>query len=453
MALHQLLTKFKSKPSSESIDLGFDVGSPIRWGLGVLVIGLGGFLLWIAYAPLDEGVPVQGLVAIDTKPKVVQHLSGGIVQTVHVKEGQLVKAGDILLVLDKAAAKARYEEIRQKYVGDRALQDRLRAEQAGINAIQFHPDLKNMQNDMLVQQHMRNQEMLLHSRLAALSADLKGIEESIYGQEAQIQGLSSALESRRVQLSLLNAQLSGVRELASEGYAPLNQQRELELRVAQVNTDISDAQSGIVKAKHGIAEARQRILLRKGEYQKEIDTQMSQVRMEVDANADKFKALSDDLGRMEIQSPVDGQVVGLQFQTVGSIIQPGQKILEVVPQNEVLLLEVKIPPHLIDSVKAGGLADIRFASFVNSPQLVVEGKLESVSKDLLTEPNMNAMQPGASYYLARVSVTPNGIKTLGNRMLQSGMPAQVIIKTGERSLLTYLLHPFVKRIAASLKEE
>jgi protease secretion system membrane fusion protein len=392
-------------------------------------------------------------VSIDTKRKLVQHLSGGIVQEIHVKESQLVKTGDVLLILDNASAKARYEEMRQKYVGNRALENRLLAEQTGAKTIQFHNDLQKMHGDILIQQHMHNQEMLLNSRRAALSADLQSMQESIHGQEAQIQGLTGVLESRRSQLSLINAQLSGVRDLAQEGYAPMNQQRDLELRVAQVTGDIADAQSGILRAKHAIAEAHQRMLLRKEEYRKEVDTQMSQVRMEVDANADKLKALTDDLNRMEIRSPVDGQVVGLQFQTIGSVIQPGQKILEVVPQDEVLLLEVKIAPHLIDSVRAGQSADIRFASFANSPQLAVEGKVESISKDLLTEPNMNPAQPGASYYLARISVTPKGLKTLGGRVLQSGMPAQVIVKTGERSLLTYLLHPFMKRMAASLKEE
>ena len=456
MTLRQLLSKPNSTSavSSETNDaLQVDTSSPVRWGVAVLVIGFGSLLLWAAFAPLDEGVPAQGVVSIDTKRKLVQHLSGGIVQEIHVKESQLVKTGDVLLILDNASAKARYEEMRQKYVGDRALENRLLAEQTGAKTIQFHEDLQKMHGDILVQQHMHNQEMLLNSRRAALSADLQSIEESIHGQEAQMQGLTGMLESRRAQLSLINAQLSGVRDLAQEGYAPMNQQRDLELRVAQVTGDIADAQSGILRAKHAIAEAHQRMLLRKEEYRKEVDTQMSQVRIEVDANADKLKALTDDLKRMEIRSPVDGQVVGLQFQTIGSVIQPGQKILEVVPQDEILLLEVKIAPHLIDSVRAGQSADIRFASFANSPQLAVEGKVESISKDLLTEPNMTPAQPGASYYLARISVTPKGLKTLEGRVLQSGMPAQVIVKTGERSLLTYLLHPFMKRMAASLKEE
>lgn len=448
-----LLDNLVNQSSPKNDGLQSNTNSPIRWGIGVLIIGFGTLILWAAFAPLDQGVPTQGIVSIDTKRKVVQHLSGGIVKEVNVKEGQHVKKGDILIILDSVTANARFEEMRQKYIADRSLENRLLAEQTGAKKIKFHEDLQKMYGDVLVQQHMRNQEMLLHSRRAALAADMQAIEESIHGQEAQIVGLTSVLESRKTQLNLINSQLSGVRDLAQEGYAPMNQQRELELRVAQVNADIADAQSGLLRAKHAIAEARQRILQRKEEYSKEVDMQMSQVRTEVDANADKLQALSDDLKRMKIHSPVDGQIVGLQFQTLGSVIQPGQKILEVVPYNEALLLEVKISPHLIDSVHAGQAADIRFASFANSPQLAVEGKVESISKDLLSDPNMNPAQPGASFYLARVSVTKQGLKTLNGRVLQSGMPAQVIVKTGERSLLTYLLHPFMQRMAESLKEE
>ena len=195
MTIHQLPKSSQASPDvslvtnrQENNQLQVDTNSPIRWGASILILGLGGFLLWAALAPLDEGVPAQGVVSIDTKRKLVQHLSGGIVKEVRVREGQLVKTGDVLLTLDSAAAKARYEEVRQKYVGDRALENRLLAEQTGAKSIQFHEDLLKSRDDILVQQHMRNQEMLLSSRRAALSADLQGIEESIRGQEAQIRG-------------------------------------------------------------------------------------------------------------------------------------------------------------------------------------------------------------------------------------------------------------------------
>ena len=198
-----------------------------------------------------------------------------------------------------------------------------------------------------------------------------------------------------------------------------------------------------------VAELTQRTMARKQEYRKEIESQLADVTREVQSDAEKFVAVSADLNRMEIKSPANGQVVGLTVQNVGAVLQPGQKLLDVVPLNQTLLLEAHIPPHLIDKVQAGLSADVRFNSFAHSPQLVVEGKVMSVSGDLLSDPQ----QPQFTYYLARVQVTPSGMKTLGARQMQPGMPIEIVIKTGERSLLTYLMHPLTKRVAASMKEE
>jgi protease secretion system membrane fusion protein len=156
-----------------------------------------------------------------------------------------------------------------------------------------------------------------------------------------------------------------------------------------------------------------------------------------------------DLQRVEIRSPVAGQVVGLAVQSVGAVVQPGQRLMEIVPDEQALLLETRIAPHLIDKVHAGLAADVRFSTFAHSPQLVVEGKVLSVSGDLLADPQ----NPQMAYFLARLEVTPEGMKTLGKHQLQPGMPAEVVIKTGERSLLKYLLSPLTKRMAGSMKEE
>jgi protease secretion system membrane fusion protein len=186
---------------------------------------------------------------------------------------------------------------------------------------------------------------------------------------------------------------------------------------------------------------------------KDIDTEMAQVNLAVQSEAEKFKALAEELNRISITAPASGQVIGLQVHTVGAVIQPGQKIMDIIPMGEPLILDAKIPPHLIDKVHAGQDADVRFSTFANSPQLLVEGKVETISKDLVVETSSNPNYANASYYLAKISITPKGLTVLNGRILQPGMPVQVVIKTGERTLLTYLLHPLSKRIAASMKEE
>lgn len=426
-----------------------DTLQPMRLGLWVLGIGFGGFLLWAGLAPLDEGVPTQGMVAIDTKRKAVQHLTGGIIKEVLAKEGQFVKKNQEVIRLDDAVARANYESIRQHYLGVRAMEGRLLAEQTGQAKINFHPDLLNEGNDPLIKQHIVNQEHLFQSRRLAQQAEQQAIRESIQGQIAAIQGYEGMLQSRKSQLSLLQEELKGIRELVKEGYAPRTRQLELERIAADTMGSIAEMQGNISRSRSSIAEMKMRGIQRQQEYRKEVESQLAEVRREVQADAEKFKASSNELERMVIRAPADGQVVGLAVQTVGGVIQPGQRLMDIVPKNEMLLLEAKVAPHLIDSVRSGLLADVRFSAFAHSPQLVVEGKVDSVSGDLVSEPQ----DPNITYYLARISVTPEGLKVLGNRQLQAGMPAEVVIKTGERTVLTYLLHPLFKRMAASMKEE
>lgn len=425
-----------------------DTGHASRVGLWALGIGFAGFGLWAAFAPLDEGVPGQGVVAIDTKRKVIQHPSGGVIEQVLVKEGDLVKEGQVLMRLDAANTKANFEQIRQRYFVLRAMEGRLVAEQRGAGKILFHADLKAAMGDVLVSQMMLNQEQLFESRRAGLRADLQGMEESIQGQEALIVAYEGVLANRKSQLALVTEELNNTRALVKDGYVPRNRQLELERSMAEVNAALADVQGNTLRSKRAVAEIRQRVVSRQQEFRKDVESQLASVSAEVEGEAKKFRAATADLDRIEIRAPSEGQVVGLLYQSVGGVIGGGQRIMDIVPKGEALLVEARVPPHLIDRVRQGLPVDVRFSSFAHSPQLVVGGNVASVSADLLQD---NAATP--PYYLARVSVTPEGYKELGSRQLQPGMPVEVVFKTGERSLLTYLMSPLTKRLAASMKEE
>ncbi len=442
-------------PSSTSADensdpSASDTGRAARIGLWALGLGFGGFLLWAGLAPLDEGVPSQGTVMIDTKRKTVQHLSGGIIQKVAVHEGQTVKEGDTLIELDSATARSNYESVRQRYLSLRAMQGRLTAEQADKDVITFHPDLLEARSDPLIQIQMQTQSQLLLTRRNSLRATLQGIEESIQSQQGLLTTYEGMLSQRRNQLALIQEELKNTRSLVAEGYAPRNRQLELERQVAEVNTSIVELNGNTLRAQRAIAELRQQAQVRRQEYRKEVETDLANVLREVQSDAEKLAAVKNDLERTEIRSPATGQVIGLAVQTIGGVIQPGQKLMDIVPEDAALLLEARIDPHFIDRVHAGLKTDVRFNAFAHTPQLVVEGEVTSLSNDLLTE------QVGSgqvSYYLARVKVTPEGIKKLGTHRLQPGMQAEVVIKTGERSMLTYLINPLTKRLAAAMKEE
>jgi len=426
--------------------------SQTRKGAAILLLGLAGFVLWAVFAPLDEGVPTEGVISVETNHKVVQHLTGGMVSVLQVHEGQEVQTGDVLFKLDAQASKARYEEVWQRYAGLRAQEDRLRAEQSHRAVIDFHPDLTSQQQDPFIQQHMHNQSQLLAAKTAALAADIAAKRESIAGYQALIEGYRGVLSSHESQLTLLEEQLKGVRALTAEGYAPRNQQNDLEQRVAALYGERANTQANMTRAQRAILELQQQINQRNQTEQKEIDAEMAQVKLQVEADAQKVLALRQELGRTEIRSPASGQVVGLQVHTVGAVVQPGQKLMDIVPSGEALIVDAQIPPHLIDKIHVGQAADIRFSTFANSPQLLAEGQLKSVSKDLLSKPAAT-IEGSQSYYLARVILTDKGMHALQGRQLQPGMPVQVVIKTGERTLWNYLMHPLSKRLAASMKEE
>jgi protease secretion system membrane fusion protein len=403
-------------------DAHSDTSGPIRLGFRVLVLGFGGFLLWSALAPLDEGVSAPASVSIETRRKTIQHLSGGVVRSVAVKEGQWVREGEVLMELDAGVSKANFEAVRQNYMAQRANESRLLAELKGASKIEFHADLVKAKNDPLVQQHMQTQQQLFTARRAAY--------------RAQVGGMAEMLESRKAQADFQAQQVQSIRELAKEGYASRNQLLQLEQAQAELRTSMTDLQTNYARVQQ--------------EYIKELSAQLADVRKEVQSGQEKLQAVTDELSRTQLRSPVDGQVVGMTVTSTGGVVTPGQRLMDVVPKGEALLVDAKIPPHVIDKVRAGEAVDVRFSAFSNSPQLVLDGRLVSLSSDVISEQTAAGVM---SYYLGRVEITPEGIKELGKRVMQPGMPAEVLIKTGERSLLTYLMHPLTKRLAASMKEE
>jgi protease secretion system membrane fusion protein len=437
----------------ESLQLQTDTGRVARIGLWVLGIGFGGFLVWAAFAPLDEGVPTSGTVSIDTKRKPVQHFAGGTVKEVLVREGQLVEADQPLVRLSDTTLRADWQQVRQQYFGLRSAEGRLVAEQIGSPQITFSTDLLvAAAEDPEIARHVSVQKQLIQSRRAAVGAAVASIRESIRGLEAQIEATRQMATEREQQRAILKEQLAGIRDLVKEGYAPRNQALELERDLAENSAALADLQGRQMTARQSILELRQRSINTESEHRKEIDTELANVRRDVGGLAERFNSLSLQLEKTLIRAPAAGQVVGLAVQTVGAVVAPGQKVMDIVPEDETLTIESRIPPHLIDRVHTGDPVDARFTAFAHAPQLVVEGKIVSISQDVLSDPQP---VPGQlpSYYLARVAITPEGIAKLGDRKMQPGMQVEVVIRTGERTLLTYLLHPLIKRMAASMKEE
>lgn len=429
-------------------DLSGNPSRPLRRGLLLLLLGLGGFLLWAAMAPMDEGVPAPGTIVIESQRKPIQHLSGGIVSSVHVHEAQRVKQGDVLLEIDDTTLQAELSGVRAQYYQALALSARLRAERDRLPDIVFPQELKDAaQQDSEAQQHMDLQRRLRASRSAALQSELRSIDEGIASLNSQRNGLQARLKGRLAQQKLLQEQLQGSKDLTQEGYLPRNRLLQEQREAADIASQIADLEASIAANQSSVAELRFRRKAREQDDLQRIDAQLAEVGRELPVLLERLNALKTHLGRARILSPVDGNVVGLQVQSVGAVIAPGAKIMDIVPDNEKLVLDVHIQPHLVDRVHPGMLADVRFHAFQDMPQYTVQGRLISISADRLTDP-MTAMP----YFLGRLELLPETMSHLKTKELVPGMSAEAVIKTGERSLLEYLVQPLMRRMFTAMTE-
>ncbi|MCL2346311.1 MAG: HlyD family type I secretion periplasmic adaptor subunit, partial [Desulfobulbus sp.] len=387
-------------------EVSADIAKPIRYGLIGLGLAVIIIVAWSVLAPLDEGVPAPGAVSIDTKRKPVQHLTGGIVEEVLVREAQTVHKGDGLIKLDDGVARANYEAARLRYLGLLVMQNRLQAERIGASGISFHADVRNAASDPQVREQIDTETRLFQSRRQAHANELAAMDAAIKAQDQAAASFAAQLAARKRQQGLVTQGGDSIRALVKEGYAPRNKLLDFERTSAELDALNSGLQGDYARARQNSSEITLRKLQRQQEYLKEIDAQLADIQRELAADGEKFRAASDELDRTLLRSPADGVVVGLAVQTPGSVIQPGARVMDIVPQDERLMLEARVPPHLIDRIHPGQLTDIRFSGFAHTPQLVVEGKLASVSADLLADPGpQGAVQ---QYYLARIEVTPKG---------------------------------------------
>lgn len=426
-----------------------DVRRALRTGLWILGIGFGGFLLWAVTWPLDEGVPSPATIAVETHAKQIQHPTGGVVAKVNVTEGQTVAKDAVLLELNNTETKAAYDATRIQWLSMRASEARLYAEQVGAARITFPAELLELRADPLAQQQMALQEQLFTTRRLALQSELAALGQTAQAAQATLAGLRDSISARLRQQALVEQELAGVRLMVADGYTARSKQSDLERQAADVAAGLADLRGNQARVNETLAEIRLRQETRRQEYRKEVETQLTEVRREAGALNERIKSVQEAYERTVIKSPVAGSVVGLQVQTAGGVVAPGARIMEIVPDGAKLVLEAQIATHLIDRIHPGMPADIHLHAFTHLPQLVVPGKVVTVSASAITPP---LGTPSPPYYLARVEVTPEGLKKLAGRELQPGMPADVVVKTGERTMLNYLLRPLLKRFSESLKE-
>lgn len=407
------------------------------------------FLGWALFAPLDAGVAVNGTVVVMGNRKAVQHPAGGVVTELHVREGAVVKQGDVLLKINPLTTEANLVGAELDYINALASESRLQAERAGANAISWLSELEAYGGDARAAEAKNLQSKLFQSRLSEYKDQQRIYQEQLVGLQAQLRELQNVLGIRKEQLGVLSEEASSNRDLANQGFIPRSKANEVERTRSEMLSSLANTTSEIAKVESNIAATRLQLTQHQASFRKDADTQLADVQKNRKAARAKVDALQFDLNLAEIRAPVAGSVVGLKVNTVGGVITSGQVLMEIVPREGRLIVEAEVPPQYIDKVHVGLEADMRFSAFNLNTTPVIPGQVILVGADKLT--GTPPAKP-AEYYLAQVETTHEGLQRLGDKVVQPGMPVEVIVKTGERSFFSYLIKPIADRFARSFKD-
>jgi membrane fusion protein, protease secretion system len=365
------------------------------------LIAFGVFFLWAIFAPIDAGVPATGTVMVSGYRKSLQHPTGGVVQDILVKEGDVVKEGDILIRINPLKAEADLSTAQLQYINALVVEARLKAERKGDAKISWPSDLDAWQGDPKVEEAKQIQQKLFETRRNEIVAVLNG---------------------KRIQLDTLIVEARNNAQLAKEGYVPQSQ-ANMVLR-SKVDTELQFNQM-------------------QAAYYKEIENQLGEIQKTRDALKDRFQAVAFERDLTSIRAPVSGTVVGLKVNTKGGTVASGQVLAEVVPDEVALIVDAQVPPQYIDNIFLGQKVDLRFTSFNQNITPVIPGKVKLVGADRIKPVDGK----GEDYYLAQVEATKEGLDKLGSLKIVPGMPVDVIMKTGERSFLSLLIKPLTDKFA------
>jgi protease secretion system membrane fusion protein len=432
------------------LEVKTDARAFARIGWLVVVLGFGGFMLWALLAPLDKGVPLSGTVASESNRQAVQHLSGGTVQELLVRDGDVVKKGQVLVRMNPIVAQSAVQATEAQYLSALASVSRLLAERDGARTIKWPADLESRRSEPRISELMSSQEQLLMSRQGALQNELSGVDASIEGLKMQINGLQESRDSKKEQVGFLKEQLGGMRDLAKEGYVARNRLLDLERTYAQLGGAISEDIGNIGRSQRQVVELTMRRSQRMQEYQKEVRTQLNEQQREAEGQHARLMAQRFELTNVAVRSPADGTVVGLAVFTNGGVVPSGFKMMDIVPSNAPLIIDGRLPTNLVDKVHAGLPVELIFSAFNTNKTPHIDGELTHISADSAVDE-----KTGIPYYKVHVKVAPAGEKKIiaHNMDIRSGMPVELFVKTGERTMMSYLFKPIMDRAHTALSEE
>lgn len=417
-----------------------------RLGYGIIFVVFGLFGGWAAFAPLDSAANAPGVVTVQTYRKTVQHLEGGIVKELLVHDGDTVKKDDPLIVLDDAQVGAEYEMNRSQLVAAKATEARLRAERDGLTTIDFGDALEP--NTPRGKEAQNSETQIFNARRNSRLGEISVLQERVGQLNEQIRGLGSMISTKNNLGKSYTGEIGELRDLLAQGFVDKQRMLEQERKLDGLKSEIADHNSTITKTRLQINETQLQIVQLTKDFNSDVVKQLADIQTKVYDLQERTAAYKDRLSRIVIRAPEDGMVIGMTVHTVGGIVRAATPLLDIVPSVSDLIVEVHVQPVDIDRISIGKTAKIRFSAFNSATTPEIEGVVTQISADRLTDE-----RTGMPYYLARLQVSEDGQRRLGDRKLLPGMPADALISTGERTMLQYILQPARNAISESMIEE
>jgi HlyD family secretion protein len=413
--------------------------------VAVLAVGFGG---WASTAEISGALIAQGTLVVDSNIKKVQHPTGGVVGEVRVHDGDRVKAGDILIRLDETVTRANLSIVNKSLVELYARKARLAAERDGADSVAVPPELKGQTDDPDVKAELDSERKLFDLRRTARLGQKDQLQERIKQLQEQIAGLASQQDSKAKEISLIDQELAGVRELWQKNLVQLNRLTSLERDETRVEGERGQLIASSAEAKGRIAEIQLQILNIDQEFSSDVAKELRDVDAKIGEAVERKVTAEDQLKRTDLRAPQDGTVFQSTANTVGGVITAGDPVMMIVPEADKLSVEVKVEPRDIDQVAIGQPVVLRFSAFNQRTTPELNGSVTRIAAD-----TTNDQRTGVSYYLVRIGIAPDELDRLGPVRLTPGMPVEAFIQTGERTLVSYLVKPLHDQFMRSLREK
>lgn len=446
-----------NRKTKDSNDVLSSSRSPIVFGFWIIFIFVFLGTLWAATAPLDSAAVAIGAVISDTKKRVINHPEGGIIKKIYVNIGDQVNPGDKLLEFDDTRVKTEYESILSVYRNTLASESRLVAEINNLDQVSYPEFLTANSSDPEVMKIIKTNDNLFFSKKEAMESEIGTYKERINQSRKQIEGLQAKKEAAKKSLAVTKDRLDATKKLHNKGFAQKAQLLEFEEREARLYSEVAIADTEIARTEQQVSEFEMHLVNSRSKMLASNLSELKEIQTKLPQYVEQYRELKDKLGRILITAQVQGIVNKIEYTTVGSSVQPLVPLLEISPRDDKLVIEAKIKPRSIDSIREGQATKIRFSAFKSRVSPIFLGEVISISPDIVMEPNKP--QPDAElqagYYVALVELDAEDFAkkaTPRQLTLRPGMQAEVQIITGERTLLRYLLDPVVDAMFKGFKE-